>query len=89
MLLPKILNHMKLTAQKIFYTFIILLIYIGAHAQAVKPGARVTGTLLDEKSKPMGYATVSLLKVQDSSLVKGTLSSDPGIYTFERLVSCD
>jgi iron complex outermembrane receptor protein len=76
---------MKLILYKILSTVLLLLIYISTYAQAVKPGAKVTGSLLDEKGKPMGYATVTVLKAADSSSVKSTLSSDPGIYTFDNI----
>jgi outer membrane receptor protein involved in Fe transport len=68
--------------------YIILLLSIGStfiFAQTAKPGGTVSGTLLDEKGKPMGYATVSLLKAGDSTTVKGTLSNDAGIYTFDAI----
>ena len=54
-------------------------------AQATKPEAKVTGLLLDENGKPMDYATVSLLKAQDSSIVKGTLSNEAGAYIFDHI----
>lgn len=56
-------------------------------AQTTKATGTVAGTLTDEKGKPMDYATVSLLKSQDSSVVKGTLSNQNGAYTFDHIAA--
>jgi len=75
---------MKQLITKISHTLLLLIICSTTiFAQTAKPGGTVSGTLLDEKGKPMGYATVSLLKASDSTTVKGTLSNDAGIYTFD------
>jgi iron complex outermembrane receptor protein len=56
-----------------------------AYAQPAKSSAKITGALLDEKGKPMDYATVTLLNATDSSVVKGTLSNDAGTYAFDHI----
>ncbi|MEO6633328.1 MAG: carboxypeptidase-like regulatory domain-containing protein, partial [Mucilaginibacter sp.] len=70
---------------------IILLTSAGVAAAYAQPSksssAKITGTLLDDKSKPMDFATVSLLKAADSSIVKGTLSNDAGAYAFDRVAN--
>ncbi len=76
---------MKLLITKIQYLLLLLIISGAAAAQTAKPTGTVSGTLLDEQSKPFGYATVSLLKAADSSMVKGTLSNDAGVYTFDNI----
>jgi len=66
----------------------ILLFFAGtgmAFAQALQPAAKISGALLDENGKPMDYATVSLLKAQDSTVVKGTLSNETGAYVFDHV----
>ncbi len=79
-------NKMKTTLAKIIYTLLLLIAGTAiSFAQTAKPEAKVTGSLLDENGKPMDYATVSLLKAQDSSVVKGTLSSETGLYTFDHI----
>ncbi|MCO5950954.1 TonB-dependent receptor domain-containing protein [Mucilaginibacter flavidus] len=61
---------------------------IATYAQPSKSSsAKITGTLLDDKNKPMDFATVSLLKATDSSVVKGTLSNDAGAYAFDRVAN--
>ena len=58
-----------------------------ALAQVAKPTAKITGTVLDEKGATMPFATVSLLKAKDSSLVKGALTNENGVYNIDRVNS--
>ncbi|MEN0055195.1 MAG: TonB-dependent receptor [Mucilaginibacter sp.] len=80
---------MKTIITKIFYT--LLLVTIGwsvSFAQTGKSGgAKVSGSLVNEQGKPMDYATVSLIKATDSTLVKGALSNDNGVYTFDHITA--
>lgn len=41
------------------------------------------GRILDENQKPLPYANVLLLKAQDSTLVKGAVSDDAGVFAIE------
>ncbi|HJP62511.1 MAG TPA: TonB-dependent receptor, partial [Mucilaginibacter sp.] len=77
---------MKPTILKIFYTILLLLgISAAALAQTAAPGGHVSGTLLDEHGKPMMFATTSLLNAKDSTIVKGAVSNDAGVYVFDRV----
>ncbi|HVW95743.1 MAG TPA: outer membrane beta-barrel family protein [Mucilaginibacter sp.] len=79
---------MKSIAIKIFT--IILFTAAGLTFATAQPSAAfstVNGTLHDDKGKPMDYATVSLLKAADSSVVKGTLSNENGVYVFDHIVN--
>jgi len=77
---------MKTITKKIIYILLFVVASTGAlFAQTTKPAAGVSGVLLDENGKPMDYATVSLLKAQDSTIVKGTLSSESGSYIFDHI----
>src|ERR1700753_362268 len=78
---------MKVTSQKLFYTILLLMLSSIVLAQSGNQTGAVSGTLLDENSKPMGFATVSLLKAQDSTVVKGTLSNETGTYTFDHIAA--
>ncbi len=79
---------MKRIITPILYTLFLLTISTAALlAQTTKPAAKISGALLDENGKPMDFATVSLLKAQDSSVVKGTLSNETGTYTFDNINS--
>ena len=70
-------------------TFTCLLVAISwgvSFAQTAKPGtAKVSGSLLNDQGKPMDYASVSLLRAADSTIVKGALSNDNGVYIFDRI----
>jgi len=78
---------MKPIIIKIFYFTILLLLSTAVlFAQSAKQ-TKVSGSLLDEQGKPLDYATVSLLKAQDSSIVKGTLSGQAGDYLFDHVNS--
>ncbi len=44
---------------------------------------KVTGIVLRTDNKPVEFATVTLLKVKDSTLVKGAISDIEGKYVFE------
>jgi len=87
--LPKKQNTtMKTTIKKILYTLLLLTLCVGPlFAQTAKNAAGVSGVLLDENGKPMDYATVSLLKAQDSTVVKGTLSTENGAYKFDHIAA--
>ncbi|MBB3056701.1 outer membrane beta-barrel family protein [Mucilaginibacter gotjawali] len=79
---------MKNIYTKSIQLFLLLLLSAGfAMAQNNKPAAAISGQLLDENGKPMDFATVSLLKAQDSTVVKGTLSNENGAYTFDHINS--
>lgn len=79
---------MKSINNKIYFIITLLLISTTAiFAQAVKPAAKVTGTLQNDQTKPMDFATVSLLRAKDSSVVKGTISNEAGQYTFDHITS--
>ena len=56
-----------------------------AIAQHVTPSAKVSGLITDKKNKRMDYTTVSLLKANDTSVVKSTLTNDTGYYAFEHI----
>jgi hypothetical protein len=77
---------MKPTILKIFYALLFIVGISGtALAQTAAPGGRVSGTLLDEHGKPMMFATTSLLNAKDSTIVKGAISNDAGVYVFEHV----
>ncbi|WP_164849888.1 outer membrane beta-barrel protein [Mucilaginibacter limnophilus] len=54
-------------------------------AAQAQTSAQVTGSLVNETGNPVEFATVSLLRAKDSSIVKGTLGSDAGRYQFEKV----
>ncbi|MGY4538921.1 iron complex outermembrane receptor protein [Mucilaginibacter sp. UYNi724] len=77
---------MKTRITKLLYIIVLLISSTIANAQSTKP-ATVNGLLLNEQAKPMDYATVTLLRAKDSSVVKGTLTNDAGKYVFDRVMA--
>ena len=77
---------MKPFIHKIYYTLLFIIAATGiSFAQTSGPSASVSGSLLDEQGKPMIYATASLLNAQDSTIVKGAISNEQGVYTFNHI----
>ena len=77
---------MKTLIHKIYLSLLVLIVAMGAaKAQSAGPSANVKGSLLDEQGKPMMYATASLLNAQDSTIVKGAISNEQGVYSFDHI----
>jgi hypothetical protein len=47
--------------------------------------AKVSGSLVNDQGKPLDYASVSIIKATDSTVVKGALSNDNGVYSFDKI----
>ncbi|RFZ82889.1 TonB-dependent receptor [Mucilaginibacter terrenus] len=70
--------------------YILLVVLFAANAQAQPQNKQqqtlsLSGALVNEQGKPLDYATVTLLRAKDSSVVKGTLTSESGTYLFDKL----
>jgi iron complex outermembrane receptor protein len=78
---------MKLQLHKIFLTILYIIIGTTITFAQTKLTAKITGVLLDGEGKPMEYATVSLLNASDSTIVKGSLSTDAGVYLFDHVTT--
>lgn len=65
----------------------IILFTLNLSAQTRVAGSKVTGTVLDELSKPLDFATISLLKGSDSTLVRTAVSGLDGKFVFENLIA--
>ena len=77
---------MRPLIHKILYTLLLLTAASSiTFAQSSVQSAKISGSLLDEQGKPMMYATASLLNAQDSSIVKGAISNERGIYIFDHI----
>lgn len=46
---------------------------------------KISGKVTDNNNQPAAYATVTLLKTADSSLVKGAITDDEGQYNFHQI----
>ncbi|NNU34515.1 TonB-dependent receptor [Mucilaginibacter sp. S1162] len=76
---------MKTTITYIYYTLLLILGTATAFAQNAKPPGTISGKLVNDQSAAMDYATISLLRAKDSTVVKGTLTNDAGAYTFDNI----
>jgi hypothetical protein len=47
--------------------------------------AQVTGKVTDSVNAPMPYAAIGLLRAKDSSVIRGVLSNDSGVYKFNNV----
>ncbi|MCD8741525.1 TonB-dependent receptor family protein [Mucilaginibacter roseus] len=85
-----------------FYTYIIyiraFIIRIAATIALFAPtfstafaqtSTKISGSVLNEAGKPMEFATLSLLRAKDSSIVKGTMADANGKYAFDRIAAGD
>lgn len=73
----------KAKCAQVFPAALLFILMSGtANAQTL---SKVHGSVVDANGQGMGGANVLLLKKSDSSLVKGTLSTAKGTYTFENI----
>lgn len=72
----------------ILLTATACLVVTAALAQTpAKPAYKISGSVADENGKGAPFASVALLKAKDSSLVKGAITNDNGLYTFDRVAA--
>ena len=70
---------------KIFFAFLISISFSSA-IFAQSNGTIVSGVIIDKSTKqPIEFATVQLLKVEDSSISKSTISGKKGKFIFENI----
>jgi outer membrane receptor protein involved in Fe transport len=66
-------------------TFITLSMLVCKTFAQTTPPVKVTGQVMQAGNKPVEFATITLLKAQDSSLVKGAIADISGQYEFEQV----
>jgi iron complex outermembrane receptor protein len=76
---------MKTTFTYIYYTLLLVLFAGITFAQETKPPGTVSGKLVNDQSAAIDYATISLLRAKDSTVIKGTLTNDAGAYIFDNI----
>lgn len=76
---------MKNTITQFLLYFVSLFSAVAANAQTNSAIGKLSGKVLDEKQINMAYASVSLLKAKDSTLIKGSITEDNGTYIFTSL----
>ena len=70
----------------LFFTFVALLSLLNVETKAQ---GKISGQIIDDKNKIVEFASVTLLKAKDSTLVKGALSDQNGSFEFEKISSGD
>ena len=65
--------------------FIFMALFTTVSAQTTEAAGEISGKVLDETEKAFPYTTVSLLNAKDSTVVKGTLTTNDGAYQFNNL----
>ncbi len=73
---------MKATFKAIMLTTSVISAALSSHAQN---NSKVTGSVMQAGDKPVEFATVTLLKASDSSLIKGAIADIHGKYEFENI----
>ncbi len=79
---------MKKTYQAFIVILGIAILHLNSITAGAQPkiaGSKITGSVSDESGKPLDYATISLLRAKDSSLVKTSVSDPAGLYSFENV----
>ncbi len=66
----------------LFFTFVALLSLLNFETKAQ---GKVSGQIIDDKNKIVEFASITLLKAKDSTLVKGALSDQNGSFEFEKI----
>lgn len=69
----------------IFTLIYTLLFMLACTVTAFSQTSKVTGSLKDVAEKPVEFATVSLLRAADSTIVKGAVSNEKGNYAFDNI----
>jgi hypothetical protein len=81
MSIQKSSTHLKIFLLSLNLLFLSLQLEV----QDLKAANIITGSINDEQGNKVSYATVSLIKAKDSTLVKGALSSDAGAFLFRNV----
>ena len=66
--------------------FLLFFITISIYGQ---PEYQITGVISDHNNKGIAYVNVLLIKAKDSTLVKGTITSETGAYKIDNVVTND
>lgn len=64
---------------------VVICLFLFSAAKAQTGAGKLSGKVLDEKHANLSYASVSLLKAKDSTLIKGSITEDNGTYIFSNL----
>src|SRR5437870_5800622 len=65
--------------------FIAAMTMFSAMSAFAQSPAKITGEIKDNSGKPLGAATIMLMRAKDSVLVKTEVSNNSGIYEFRQV----
>jgi outer membrane receptor protein involved in Fe transport len=82
MYVMKKISHLLLLA--LLYGLQLLTVH-PAKAQTTNPTGEFQGKILDETGQAFPYASITLLNAKDSTLIKGTVSTDNGTYSLNKI----
>ena len=68
-----------------FLTLLTLILIFSTISQAQKPTGKVSGQVIDGKTKTIESATITLLRAKDSSVAKIGMANKLGSYVFENV----
>ncbi len=63
--------------------FIAILLLVLTNCLNAQVKFKISGKVIDDKQRPVEFATVNLLKTSDSSIIKTTLTKETGEYKLE------
>ena len=73
---------MKPLVTQFLSVLLLVSVTTASRAQSAASPSGVTGVLTDEHGKALDFATVSLIRLPDSTVLKGTLTNEAGMYDF-------
>jgi iron complex outermembrane recepter protein len=68
--------------KKLIYSLLILLLSFNSKAQF-----SISGKVVSTMNEDIPFSTVLLLQKEDSSMIKGTISTEAGTYLFEDIAT--
>ena len=66
-------------------TILLIQSIIIIHGFAQTPQTSISGSVVDDKNKPVESATISLMKAEDSSVVKLSVTDKAGKFSFQNI----
>jgi hypothetical protein len=67
--------------------FRVVLLFLPAFLSGLQAQSQISGAVLDSKSAPVSYANVLLLRSADTSLVKGAVTDDAGLFQLNEIAA--
>ncbi|MBC7383378.1 MAG: TonB-dependent receptor, partial [Bacteroidia bacterium] len=78
-------NNISLTAHIVILFISLFINNLNARAQAKTSSNKISGSISDDFNKPLAHATINVLRMKDSTLVKTSLTDVAGNFIFENI----